>query len=186
MFAAKKEAKIALKRTRQAAADVEADAIKAEIKATHIAETVTNFAIEYNGMEIRNSVAKEEAARAVEETIAIQAGKIAEEMPKIKTAAEKAETATTGAIAKAAAMIATKRAEVVIDAARKSAVAVQRDTIRRDGFLGDDYCYGMESCYDYWDYYHDDDDDDDDDNDNDDDYNDNEEEMYDVEKKDEG
>lgn len=175
MFAAKKEAKIALKRTRQAAADVEADAIKAEIKAINI---------EYNGMGIRNSVANEEAARAVAETTAILAGKIAEEMAKIETAAEAAETATTGAIAKAAARIATKGKEVVIDAARKSAVAVQRDTTRRAGYLGDDYCYGMESFYDYWDYYHDDDDDDDDDNN--DDYDDNEEEMNDVEKKEEG
>ena len=176
MFAAKKEAKKAIRITRKAAAYVKADVIKAKTEVRKILELAATYAHENKGNAIIKAAAKVEAARSVEENIEILADEVADEITEIEAAAEAAETATTGATAKAAARIATKGTEVVVRAARKSAAAVRKleegwdMKLYDDDYYSFDNCYGFEDALDDSGYYYDDDDyyyfDDDDDDDN--------------------
>ena len=176
MFAAKKEAKKAIRITRDAAAYVKADVIKAKTEVRKILELAVTFAQENEDNTIFKAAAKVEAARSVEENIEILADEVAEEITKIEAAAEAAEAATTGSTAKVAAGVATIGAEATRNAARKSAAAVRKLEEGWDMRIYDDYyysfdnCYGFEDALDDNDYYYDDDDyyyfDDDDDDDN--------------------
>ena len=174
MFAAKKEAKKAIRITRDAAAYVKADVIKAKTEVRKILELAVTFAQENEDNAIFKAAAKVEAARSVEENIELLADEVAEEITKIEAAAEAAEAATTGSTAKAAAGVATIGAEATRNAARKSAAAVRKLEEGWDMRLYDDYYYSFDNYYgfedalndsDYFfdddDYYYFDDDDDD-------------------------
>lgn len=161
LFAAKKEAKKAIRMTREAEEYVKADVINAKTEVTNILELAAKFASENKGNAIFKAAAIVEAARSIEEEIVILADEVAEEVTKIEAAAEAAEKATTGAIAKAAARITTIGAEATRDAARKSAAAVQKLKGSDMKIYDDDYGFNDGDRFEYpfntSDYFFDDD-----------------------------